>query len=175
MNPHFSLRYTMALGACLGAVPVFAAGLNVGVEIPRLDVAEYHRPYVALWIERADASVASTLSVWYDVKMRNAEGTKWLKDMRQWWRRTGRDLTLPIDGVTSPTRPVGKHQLSFTEGANPFAKLPPGEYKLVVEAAREVGGREVVTVPFKWPAAKAEQLSAKGSSELGEISVELKP
>lgn len=107
--------------------------------------------------------------------MRNAEGTKWLKDMRQWWRRTGRDLTLPIDGVTSPTRPVGKHQLSFTEGANPFAKLPPGEYKLVVEAAREVGGREVVTVPFKWPAAKAEQLSAKGSSELGEISVELKP
>ena len=55
------------------------------------------------------------------------------------------------------------------------AKLPPGEYKLVVEAAREVGGREVVTVPFKWPAAKAEQLSAKGSSELGEISVELKP
>src|SRR5260370_30082673 len=86
-----------------------------------------------------------------------------------------RDLTLPIDGVTSRTRPVGKHQLSFTEGANPFAKLPPGEYKLVVEGAREVGGREVVTVPFKWPAAKAEQLSAKGSSELGEISLELKP
>src|SRR5260370_26918359 len=97
--------------------------------------------------------------------MRNAEGTKWLKAMRKWWRGTGRDLTLPIDGVTSPTRPVGKHQLSFTEGANPFAKLPPGEYKLVVEAAREVGGREVVTVPFKWPAAKAEQLSAKGRSE----------
>jgi hypothetical protein len=44
MNPHFSLRYTMALGACLGAVPAFAAGLNVGVEVPRLDVAEYHRP-----------------------------------------------------------------------------------------------------------------------------------
>jgi hypothetical protein len=119
--------------------------------------------------------VAATVWVWYDVKLRIADGTMWLMDMRLWWRRTGRDLTLPIDGVTSPTRPVGKHQLSFTEGSNPLAKLPPGEYRLVVEAAREVGGREVVTVPFKWPSAKAEQLSAKGSSELGEISVELKP
>ena len=164
-----------ALLAGLIARTAHAADIGLSIEVSRLDVAEYHRPYVAVWSERADASVASTLSVWYDVKMRNAEGTKWLKDMRQWWRRTGRDLTLPIDGVTSPTRPVGKHQLSFTEGSNPFAKLPPGEYKLVVEAAREVGGREVVTVPFKWPAAKAEQLSAKGSSELGEISVELKP
>jgi len=170
-----SYRTTLALGACLGAAPVFAAGLGVGVEVPRLDVAEYHRPYVAVWIERADNTVATTLAVWYDVKMKNAEGTKWLKDMRQWWRRTGRELSVPIDGVTSPTRPVGKHQLSFTEGTNPFAKLPPGEYKLVVEAAREVGGREVVSVPFQWPAAKSEQLRAKGSSELGEITVDLKP
>ncbi len=64
---------------------------------------------MAVWIERADNSVVSTLAVWYDLKLKNAEGTKWLKDMRQWWRRTGRELDLPIDGVTSPTRPVGKH------------------------------------------------------------------
>ena len=168
------VRTSFLLGAAF-ATPAVAADLNVSVEIPRLTVAEYHRPYVALWIEDTNQSFVQNLAVWYDLKLKDNGGTKWLKDMRQWWRRTGRDLTLPIDGVTSPTRPVGKHQLSFTEGANPFAKLPPGEYKLVVEAAREVGGREVVTVPFKWPAAKAEQLSAKGSSELGEISVELKP
>ena len=170
------LRYTVALGACLGA-PTFAAGLNVGVEIPRLDVAEYHRLYVAIWLERADNTVASTLSVWYDVKLKNAEGTgtKWLKDMRQWWRRAGRDLEMPIDGVTSPTRPAGKHHLQFTEGKNPLAALPAGNYKLVVEAAREVGGREVVSVPFTWPAAKAQQLRAAGSSELGEITLGLKP
>lgn len=175
MKKHLYLRYTVALGACLGAVPALAAGLSVGVEIPRLNVAEYHRPYVAIWIERADASVASTLAVWYDVKMKDGEGAKWLKDMRQWWRRTGRDLSAPIDGVTSPTRPAGRHQVNFTEGSHPFARLPAGEYKLVVEAAREVGGREVVTVPFRWPAAKGEQLRAKGSSELGEISLELQP
>ena len=170
-----SYRTTLALGACLGAAPVFAAGLGVGVEVPRLDVAEYHRPYVAVWIERADNTVASTLAVWYDVKMKNAEGTKWLKDMRQWWRRTGRELSFPIDGVTQPTKPAGTYALSFAEGKNPLPKLAPGQYKLMVEAAREVGGRELVSIPFEWPAKQANSLSAAGSSELGAIKLELKP
>jgi hypothetical protein len=37
------------------------------------------------------------------------------------------------------------------------AKLAPGDYTLVVEAAREVGGRELVKIPFSWPA-KAPQI-----------------
>ncbi len=170
------VRYSVVLGAMLSA-PAFAAGLGVNVEIPRLNVAEYHRPYVAVWIERADQSVPATLAVWYDVRTRNAEGegTKWLKDMRQWWRRTGRELTMPVDGASGATRPAGKHQVNFTEGTAPLPKLPAGSYKLVVEAAREVGGRELVTIPFTWPPAKAETLQAAGSSELGAISVEIKP
>jgi hypothetical protein len=170
-----TVRYSMALSACMGAIPAVAAGLSVGVEIPRMTVAEYHRPYVAMWVERADNTVASTLAVWYDVKMRDGEGTKWLKDLRQWWRRTGRELSVPIDGVTSPTRPPGKHLVNFTEGSTAFAKLDPGQYKLVVEASREVGGREMVTIPFQWPAAKAGKLSAQGKTELGEVTLEFKP
>jgi hypothetical protein len=130
---------------------------------------------VAVWVERADNSVAATLSVWYDAKMRDAEGTKWLKDMRQWWRRTGRELTMPIDGVTQPTKPVGKHALSVAEGKNPLPQLAPGQYKLMVEAAREVGGRELVSIPFEWPVKQATSLSANGSTELGAIKLELKP
>jgi len=173
------LRAGAALAAVLGAAApmpaALAAGLNVGVEVPRLDVSEYHRPYVAVWIERPDSTVATTLSVWYQMRGNSDNGTKWLKDMRQWWRRTGRDLQMPIDGVSSATRPPGKHDLAFTEGSKPLEKLPPGEYKLVVEAAREVGGREVVSVPFTWPAAQGQTLSAQGKTELGAISLELKP
>ena len=33
----------------------------------------------------------------------------------------------------------------------------------------------VVSVPFTWPAAKAQQLRAAGSSELGEVTLDLKP
>jgi len=170
------LRYSAALAALLGT-PAFAAGVSVGVEIPRLAVAEYHRPYVAIWLERADQSVASTLSVWYDVKTRSGEGegTKWLKDMRQWWRRIGRELQMPQDGVSTATRPVGKHVLNFSEGSVALPKLAPGAYKLFVEASREHGGREVLSIPLQWPPAKAEQLQAQGSSELGAITLELKP
>ncbi len=172
------VRYSLALAALFGA-PAFAAGLTVNVEVPRLNVAEYHRPYVAAWIERPDQSVASTLAVWYDVKNKGGnaegEGTKWLKDIRQWWRRTGRELDLPIDGVSSATRPAGKHQIALSEDSVALTKLAPGAYKLYVEAAREVGGREIVSIPFQWPPAKAEQSRVAGNSELGEITLELKP
>ena len=168
------LRCSAALSAVVG-LPAVAAGLNVGVEIPRLEVAEYHRPYVAIWLERADNTVAANLSVWYDIKLKDAEGAKWLKDMRQWWRRTGRELTVPVDGVTQPTRPVGKHALSFSEGTNPLPKLAPGQYKLQVEAAREVGGRELITIPFEWPLKPGSKLAVKGKTELGGVTLEAKP
>ena len=94
---------------------------------------------------------------------------------RKWWRRTGRELSFPIDGVTQPTKPVGTHALSFAEGKNPLPQLAPGQYKLMVEAAREVGGRELVSIPFEWPVKQATSLSANGSTELGAIKLELKP
>lgn len=171
------VRYSLALASLLGA-PAFAAGLSVSVEVPRLNVAEYHRPYVAAWIERADQSVAGTLAVWYDTKTKNnpeGEGTKWLKDLRQWWRRTGRELSMPVDGVSGATRPAGKHQINAAEGSVQLPKLAPGAYKLHVEAAREVGGREILSIPFQWPPTKAAQAQAAGSSELGEVRLELKP
>lgn len=173
----------LALGCALAA-PALAAGLDVSVEIPRLNVAEYHRPYVAIWVEPADAKAdvpgtPATLAVWYDVRVADGDskGTKWLKDMRQWWRRAGRNLDMPVDGVSGATRPSGVQTLSFTAGSGPLPNLPAGSYKLMVEAAREVGGREVLSVPFDWPpkAAAQAQAQAQGSSELGAVRVTLKP
>ena len=96
------------------------------------------------------------------------------QDMRQWWRRTGRELSFPIDGVTQPTKPAGAHVLSFAEGKN-RCPLAPGQYKLMVEAAREVGGRELVSIPFEWPAKSATSLSATGKTELGAIKLNVTP
>ena len=161
--------------AALLAGPTLAADLEVTVAIPRLDVAEYHRPYVAVWIERPDNSVAANLAVWYDLKMANDEGTKWLKDMRQWWRRSGRTLQMPVDGVSGATKPAGEHRLQFKAGKPPLVDLPTGDYRLVVEAAREVGGRELQQIPFQWPPQRAERLQAQGQHELGAIGLELTP
>lgn len=158
----------------LAAGTVQAADLQVSIEIPRLTVAEYHRPYVAVWLEKPDQTAVKTLSVWYDVKNPKGEGRNWLKDMRQWWRKAGRSESL-ADGVTGPTRAPGRQQLSFKAGAGPLGTLPAGQYNLVVEAAREVGGREVVRVPFTWPAKGRQTAAAKGSSELGALAVTVTP
>ena len=45
----------------------------------------------------------------------------------------------------------------------------------MVEAAREVDGREVLSVPFDWPPKATAQAQAQGSSELGAVRVTLKP
>jgi hypothetical protein len=166
--------YTAALTGLM-ATPALAADLELSLEIPRLTVAEYHRPYVAVWIENPDKTAVKTLAVWYDVKLKNNEGQKWLKDMRQWWRRAGRDMSLPADGVSAATRAPGKHQVVFKGGAAPLGNLPAGQYNLVVEAAREVGGVEVLRAPFQWPPKARATSSAQGSTELGAMSVTVKP
>lgn len=162
----------MKLLALLLPAVAGAAEVQLTIEIPRLKVAEYHRPYLAAWIENPDSSVAANLTVWYDVKKENKEGEKWLKDIRQWWRKSGRSLKMPVDGISSATRPVGKNLVQI-----PQLDLPPlteGEYTLVVEAAREVGGREMVRIPFKWDGSTPVKSSKSGKSELAEITLDLR-
>jgi hypothetical protein len=149
-----------------------AAELSVNVEIPSLPVAEYHRPYVAVWIEDDNQAIAANLAVWYQVR---GDHTKWLPDLRQWWRRGGRDLKVPVDGLTGATRPVGQHILKFDAKQAPLAQLEPGQYTLVVEAVREVGGREALRIPFEWPIKAAKRENAQGSKELGAVALVLNP
>lgn len=154
-----------ALGA---ATPAVAADLTVTVAVPRLSVSAYHRPYVAVWIERPDNTAVRTLAVWYQ-QTANAEGKgeDWLKDIRTWWRRGGNRLAMPMDGVSSATKAPGTHQVRVP-GAR-LSTLPAGDYVMVVEAARELGGREAVRVPFRWGAANTGR--AAGSNELGAVTV----
>lgn len=170
------LRYSMALGAAAAlAAPAFAADANLKLELPRLSVAEYHRPYIAVWVEKAaDQSFAGNLAVWYDIKKKDNGGTKWLKDMRSWWRKSGRDLQMPMDGVSAATRAPGEHAFGLG-GAKALAALPAGAYQLVVEASRENGGREVLRLPFDWPVKAAKTAKAQGEGELGAVTLELKP
>ena len=150
------------------AAPALANNLTVSVDVPRLNTASYHRPYVAVWIENPDQTTNQTLAVWYQ-QTRNAEGDgkDWLKDMRTWWRKGGRAMQLPADGVSGPTKAPGRH--TVTVPAARLRNLPAGNYTIVVEAARELGGRELVRVPFRWGGANT--ANATGTSELGAIRV----
>jgi hypothetical protein len=154
----------------LPSVPLLVAGTvaapamagTVSVTIPRVNVAEYHKPYVVGWLEPAAGGNARTVFVWYDIKKGGREpGTKWLSDLRTWWRKGGRSLKLPADGVSGATRAPGTYQIALPN-------VPAGQYVLKVEAARETGGRELVSVPITVPRGRG---SASGKTELGAITV----
>lgn len=165
----------LLVGLMTGSAGVSAAELSLQVEIPALQVAEYHRPYVAVWIENTRGRHQVDLALWYDHDMRDDEGTKWLKDLRLWWRRSGRQLEFPVDGFTGATRPVGIHQVSWDSTSAGLDDLAAGEYRLVVEAAREVGGRELVKLPFQWPASSRQETAQQGSNELGRVELVVNP
>ncbi|MEO9078499.1 MAG: DUF2271 domain-containing protein [Rhodanobacter sp.] len=170
-------RFLLACVALIVASPLAATELNLTLQIPEQKAAEYHRPYTAIWIERAaDHSVVAQLAAWYAQKgSKEGAGSKWLPDLRQWWRRGGRDLSLPVDGVSGATRPAGQYQLKFVDGQAPLGTLVAGDYVLVVEAVREVGGRELVRLPFRWPVAATQHLGGHGSTELGAVSLDINP
>jgi hypothetical protein len=169
------LRYSIALGLPLMSASAMAAELALKLEIPQLNVAEYHRPYVAVWLESPDQKVLSNLAVLYDVKKKDNGGAKYLKDMRQWWRKSGRDVAMPLDGVSGATRAPGEHTLTFPGAKAALDKLPAGQYQVVVEAAREAGGRELLRLPFQWPPKSNQSIPARGKEELAAVAVQLKP
>lgn len=146
-----------------GVIAAPASAGTITVTIPRIAVSEYHVPYLAAWIEPAGGGAARTLAVWYDVdKVGNEPGTKWLADLRTWWRKGGRSLKLPANGVSGATRAPGAHRIPIP------ANIAPGAYTLHVEAAREDGGRELVSQPLTIPAANGR---ASGKTELGAIVI----
>jgi hypothetical protein len=167
------LRYSIALSLPLASASAMAADLALKLDVPQLNVAEYHRPYIAAWVENADQQVVANLAVLYDTKKKDNAGTKWLKDMRTWWRKTGRELTMPLDGVSGATKAPGEFTLNAPKGV--LDKLPAGQYTVMVEAAREAGGREVVKVPLQWPPKSAQNVNGQGKEELGAVVVQVKP
>jgi hypothetical protein len=168
------MKYAYGLGlTTLLAVPAHAVSIDLTVTIPQLKVAEYHRPYVAIWIEQVGTANVRNLAVWYQFGKEKNEGNKWLRDLRTWWRKTGRTLDNPVSGITGATRAPGPQAIPF--GPKQVGPLAPGNYELVVEAARESGGRELLRLPFAWPPKGAATVNAEGKTELGAVTATIRP
>ena len=150
-----------ALALLLPSLPSGAAQLQVELEIPKIDTVEYHRPYLAVWVEDEKNQQVTQIALWL-------EQEKWHRDLRSWWRRGGNRLALPVDGVSGATRKPGRYSLSHN------VNLPVGKYWLNIESVREVGGREHIRIPFDWSLQQL-QLSEQGSTELGQVTFTILP
>ena len=81
----------------------------------------------------------------------------------------------PRPPTTPPPRPSGKPALRLDETHPALANLLTGNYTLVVEAAREVGGRELLRIPFEWKGKAPSTGKAQGKEELGAVTLTAKP
>ena len=154
-------KYLFTCFLCFFSTVTWSAQFEVTFEIPKIDTAEYHRPYVAVWIETDARQPHARILVW-------VEQEKWFRDLRSWWRRGGSTLAFPVDGVSGATRKPGVYQ------ERKAVDLPLGNYTLNIEAVREVGGREHIKVPLVWQG-QAWSHAELGDSELGKVSFSIEP
>lgn len=147
--------------------------LTLSVEIPEIDVDPYFRPYVAVWLETSERKPVETLALWYQLPSETAteDGRKWLKDLRQWWRKIGRQDSEALDGVTGATRKPGDYRIQWD-----YSKLVAGEYFMHVEASREEGGRSFKRMPIRINddlSLSLEKKTIVSDGELGKIIVKV--
>lgn len=100
--------------------------------IPTLDVDDYEKPYVAVWITNAERQVVKNL-------LMLGKSEQWAQTNKRWWRKSGRHNELLLDGLARPTRKPGNYQLSWDWRDDYGNNVAMGEYQLHIEVSREDG------------------------------------
>lgn len=157
----------LILYLCLYSSLIRAESVSVTLSVPEINESPYHRPYVAVWVETPQREGVTTIAVWH-------EKDKWLKDLRLWWRKLGRDNIVNFDTVTGATRKPGLYQLTWDGLDQSGAPLSSGEYYLCFEAAREDGGREFIRQKVQLGADQVQHFKLDGNAEFGSIDITIK-
>ncbi|MEM6606116.1 MAG: DUF2271 domain-containing protein [Pseudomonadota bacterium] len=131
----------VALFTILGSTATMASELTVEFSLPKIDTADYNKPYVAIWLE--SSGTKESLLLWH---LEGRKNDKWLPDIRRWWRKLGR-YGETMDAVTGATRGPGEYRETFSiNAAEPFT--------LFLEVVREDGGRSLLKQPIDFSGAQ---------------------
>lgn len=133
-------NFTYLLFSLCIALPSWAksipnsATMDIEFVVPHIEASIYARPYIAVWIEDSKRQPVRTLQLWVGKD-------EWLKDIRSWWRKVGRNDRAVVDAVTSATRPAGQYRFSWDGLDQKGQPVEQGDYTFYVEVVREHGGR----------------------------------
>ncbi|ALZ74615.1 DUF2271 domain-containing protein [Rheinheimera sp. F8] len=160
-------KISVALVLLSGLVlPATASDLEIALQLPKISEGQYHRPYVAVWVEDSSENSVRLIEIW-------REKPDWIKDLRRFWRKTGRADQPLVDARTGATKGPGQYRLRWDGKDDKGAAVPNGEYQLVIEAAREHGGRQLVKQKFNWDGS-AVALSVAAGNEIGQVQLNRK-
>lgn len=136
---------------------------TVDLEIPEFDIAGYERPYIAVWLADHDRTLVRIL-------MLAGDDSRWMEENYFWYRRFGRKAGSLVNALSGPTRRPGEYTLDWDGLDHDGAPVPPGDYVLHLEAAREHGGHQHESIELTLgEAAFIHEVPA--GEELGQISV----
>ncbi|WMJ69437.1 DUF2271 domain-containing protein [Stenotrophomonas sp. 24(2023)] len=138
--------------------------LVVEYQIPPQATAMYHAPYLAMWIAGADGAPLRQLLVLGD-------RSRYLHELPQWWRRYGKDDLPAIQGMARPTRLPGQYTVAWDGRDDRGRALPAGHYLLQMEAARQGGGHEYLSVPVVLHPDRTVDQQQQGQTEIGQVRV----
>lgn len=127
------------------AVATFPAGAELAVSfsfVPESNGGRVNNPYVAVWVEDPEGNLVQTISLWYE---QSARGARWLADLPQWYRASGRAADVTMSGAT---RVAGDHTVVWDGTDLDGDPVAQGDYVLFVEAAREHGPYEITSTPI---------------------------
>lgn len=137
--------------------------LVVDLEVPDLKVSKYERPYVAAWIADANRNLIRIL-------MLAGDEPRWMEENYYWYRRFGRKAGSLVDAMSGPTRRPGVYSLVWDGFDDDGGAVPPGDYILHVEAAREHGDHQHSSIDLPLSGGAFTE-SIPAETELGEIRV----
>ena len=160
-------QVSLALVLLSGLVlPATASELEIALQLPKISEGQYHRPYVAVWVEDSSEKSVRLIEIW-------REKPDWIKDLRRFWRKTGRADQPLVDARTGATKGPGQYRLRWDGKDDQGVAVPNGEYQLVIEAAREHGGRQLVKQKFNWDGT-AVAASVAAGNEIGQVQLSRK-
>lgn len=154
--------HTVASAAAASSSWPMGYSARLDYELPKIEVADYHAPYVVIWVTDANKQLVRTLNVWGDDR-------KWLDSNYVWWRRYGRKLD-NIDTVAKPSRQAGRYSVVWDGLNDAGQRVEAGQYTVHIEAAREHGQHSYQTFPLA-VAAQASQQKAPAKDELGALTL----
>lgn len=153
----------LALLAALTSSGALASNsVEIALEIPKQQDGQYQRPYVAVWVESGGKAIR-TLALW-------KKEDDWLKDLRRWWRKAGRYSHTDIDAATGATRAPGQYRLRWDGRDRNGDMLPPGDYLIALEAAREHGNRTLYKQKISLNNSP-QRYTLPAGKELGQVTV----
>jgi thiamine biosynthesis lipoprotein ApbE len=136
---------------------------TISLSIPSVSAKKYRKPYVAVWVENADAKPVRTITVW-------GNNPRWIKDLPQWWKFAKNDAAL-VKAVSRATRSPGKYSLVWDGKDDKGNPLSQGTYTIYVEVHREHG--KLVRQTGKLTcAAEPVQLTLEKNAETGDTIIE---